>query len=51
MKKLAMILALALALCLTTSALAETVFQLGTTVNEQDHSRRQDLSLQEISFL
>ena len=36
MKKLALILALALALCLTTSALAETVFQLGTTVNEQD---------------
>ena len=36
MKKLAIILALALALCMTTSALAETVFQLGTTVNEQD---------------
>ena len=29
-------LALALALCLTAAASAETVFQLGTTVNEQD---------------
>ena len=36
MKKLMTILALALALCLANSALAETVFQLGTTVNEQD---------------
>ena len=36
MKKLMTILALVLALCLTSSAMAETVFQLGTTVNEQD---------------
>ena len=36
MKKLSVILALVLALCLTFSATAETVFQLGTTVNEQD---------------
>ncbi|MBQ8620058.1 MAG: TRAP transporter substrate-binding protein [Clostridia bacterium] len=36
MKKLMTILALVLALCLTGSAMAETVFQLGTTVNEQD---------------
>ena len=36
MKKLMTILVLALALCLTASAMAETVFQLGTTVNEQD---------------
>ena len=36
MKKLMTILVLALALCLCASAMAETVFQLGTTVNEQD---------------
>ncbi len=36
MKKLTTILVLALALCLTVPAMAETVFQLGTTVNEQD---------------
>ena len=36
MKKLMTILALVHALCLTGSAMAETVFQLGTTVNEQD---------------
>lgn len=36
MKKLMTILVLVLALCLTGSAMAETVFQLGTTVNEQD---------------
>ena len=38
MKKLCKVfaLALALALCLTAAASAETVFQLGTTVNEQD---------------
>ena len=36
MKKLMTILALALCLCMSASALAETVFQLGTTVNEQD---------------
>ena len=36
MKKLMTILALALCLCLSTGAVAETVFQLGTTVNEQD---------------
>ena len=38
MKKLSKVfaLALALALCLTAAASAETVFQLGTTVNEQD---------------
>ena len=36
MKKLMTILVLALALCVAGSAMAETVFQLGTTVNEQD---------------
>ena len=36
MKKLMTILMLALALCVTGAAMAETVFQLGTTVNEQD---------------
>ena len=36
MKKLMTILVLALALCLTSCVMAETVFQLGTTVNEQD---------------
>ena len=36
MKKLMTILVLALALCVTSAAMAETVFQLGTTVNEQD---------------
>ena len=36
MKKLMTILVLALALCVTGAAMAETVFQLGTTVNEQD---------------
>ena len=36
MKKLMTILALVLCLCMSASALAETVFQLGTTVNEQD---------------
>ncbi len=36
MKKLMTILVLVLALSLAGSALAETVFQLGTTVNEQD---------------
>lgn len=36
MKKLMTILVLVLALCLIGSAMAETVFQLGTTVNEQD---------------
>ena len=36
MKKLMTILMLALALCMTGAAMAETVFQLGTTVNEQD---------------
>ena len=36
MKKLMTILGLALALCVTGAAMAETVFQLGTTVNEQD---------------
>ena len=29
-------LVLALAMCLSCTAMAETVFQLGTTVNEQD---------------
>ena len=36
MKKLMTILVLALALSVCASAMAETVFQLGTTVNEQD---------------
>jgi len=36
MKKLMTILVLALALCVAGTAMAETVFQLGTTVNEQD---------------
>ena len=36
MKKLMTILVLALALCVTSAAMAETVLQLGTTVNEQD---------------
>ena len=36
MKKLTLMLALVLALCVSASALAETVLQLGTTVNEQD---------------
>ena len=36
MKKLTLMLALILALCVSASALAETVLQLGTTVNEQD---------------
>lgn len=36
MKKLTFVFALMLALCLTVCATAETVFQLGTTVNEQD---------------
>ena len=36
MKKLITLLALALCLCVSTCAMAETVFQLGTTVNEQD---------------
>ena len=36
MKKLALIAALVMALVLTGIACAETVFQLGTTVNEQD---------------
>ena len=36
MKKLMTILMLVLALCVTGAAMAETVFQLGTTVNEQD---------------
>lgn len=36
MKKLTMLLVFALALCLFTMASAETVLQLGTTVNEQD---------------
>ena len=36
MKKLMTLIALVLCLCVSASALAETVFQLGTTVNEQD---------------
>ena len=36
MKKLSILLALMLALCLCATAVAETTFQLGTTVNEQD---------------
>ena len=36
MKKLSFVLALVLALCLCTGALAETTLKLGTTVNEQD---------------
>ena len=36
MKKLMTLLALALCLCVSTCAVAETVLQLGTTVNEQD---------------
>lgn len=36
MKKLILVLALMLALCVCASAMAETVLQLGTTVNEQD---------------
>lgn len=36
MKRFTIVLALALALCLTASAVAETTLQLGTTVNEQD---------------
>ena len=36
MKKLTILLALMAALCLTTAAVAETTFQLGTTVNEND---------------
>lgn len=36
MKKLTVMLVLMLALCVSASAMAETVLQLGTTVNEQD---------------
>ncbi|MBP3426884.1 MAG: TRAP transporter substrate-binding protein [Clostridia bacterium] len=36
MKKLTTLFALVLCLCLCSAAMAETVFQLGTTVNEQD---------------
>ena len=36
MKKLMTLLVLALALAVSASAMAETVLQLGTTVNEQD---------------
>lgn len=36
MKKLTVMLVLILALCVSASAMAETVLQLGTTVNEQD---------------
>ena len=36
MKKLMTLIALVLCLCVSASALSETVFQLGTTVNEQD---------------
>ena len=36
MKKLTVMLVLMLALCVSASAMAETVLQLGTTVNEQN---------------